>query len=303
MRRQTLHWCLVFLLLLTLPLISTALTLPLPPQKNDIVGENILLRPSKNVDLGDIGQRFGVGVYEMMEANGTPSPRYVRASRIVVPRQFILPSVREGIVINLAELRLYYFPPGESVVMTYPIGIGRVGWETPTGTTQVIQKTANPDWRPTQAIREETWRRDGIILPDVVPAGPNNPLGQYALRLGFHQYLIHGTNMPQGVGRRVSSGCIRMHNRDVEELFDLVSVGTKVTIINQPYKVGWQGRKLFIESHRPLSDDSRYAQQDNSAALEAITQVLQQQSASVNWRKVKTVSRQQSGIPQEVGFR
>ncbi|VFS38846.1 ErfK/YbiS/YcfS/YnhG family protein [Enterobacter cancerogenus] len=158
-------------------------------------------------------------------------------------------------MVNLAELRLYYFPPGENRVEVYPLGIGQLGLETPVSTTRVSQKIPNPTWTPTAGIRARSLAQ-GIKLPPVVPAGPNNPLGRFALRLGIGngEYLIHGTSAPDSVGLRVSSGCMRMNAPDIKALFEQVRVGTRVQIINEPVKFAVEpdGRR-YIEVHRPLA--------------------------------------------------
>jgi L,D-transpeptidase YnhG len=162
---------------------------------------------------------------------------------------------REGIVVNLAELRLYYFPPGENIVQVFPLGIGQLGLETPVTTTRVSQKIPNPTWTPTPGIRARSLEQ-GIKLPPVVPAGPNNPLGRFALRLGVGngEYLIHGTSAPDSVGLRVSSGCMRMNAPDIKALFEQVRVGTRVQIINEPVKFSVEpDGKRYIEVHRPLA--------------------------------------------------
>lgn len=163
---------------------------------------------------------------------------------------------REGIVVNLAELRLYYFPPGQNIVQVYPLGIGQLGLETPVTTTRVSQKIPNPTWTPTPGIRARSLEQ-GIKLPPVVPAGPNNPLGRFALRLGVGngEYLIHGTSAPDSVGLRVSSGCMRMNAPDIKALFEQVRVGTRVQIINEPVKFSVEpDGKRYIEVHRPLAE-------------------------------------------------
>ena len=166
-----------------------------------------------------------------------------------LPSQVILPAApRSGVVINVPEMRMYYYPEGESVVHTWPISIGRVGWETPLGKTSIVRKKVGPTWYPPESIREEHALR-GDILPRVVRPGPDNPLGSHALYLGFPEYLIHGTNKPYSIGMRVSHGCVRMYPEHIVEVFDLVKPGTPVTLVHQEIKVGWRGDKLYLEVH------------------------------------------------------
>ncbi|HKS34507.1 MAG TPA: L,D-transpeptidase family protein [Enterobacteriaceae bacterium] len=252
--------------LLTLLLLSSFCTVPtagateypLPPAGSRLIGQNQLY----TVQAGDrnlqaIARRFNTGAQLLLEANNTVSPvQPLPGTVMTIPTQLLLPDTpREGIVVNLAELRLYYFPPGESSVQVYPIGIGQLGLETPVMTTRISQKIPNPTWTPPAGIRARS-KAAGITLPAVVPAGPYNPLGRYALRLGYGngEYLIHGTNAPDSVGLRVSSGCIRMNAPDIEALFSQAAAGTPVRIINEPIKFSQEpDGTSYLEVHRPLS--------------------------------------------------
>ena len=178
---------------------------------------------------------------------------------ILLPTQFVLPpDIREGVVLNIASKRLFYFPKmpeGQAqVVKTYPIGIGRVGWETPLGSTTVISKAVDPVWYVPQSVRKEHAEM-GDPLPSVIPAGPDNPLGTRVLKLDIPGYLIHGTNQPYGVGMRVSHGCVRLYPENIEYLYDLVEVGETVQIINEPFLLGELDGELIFEAHAPLDDD------------------------------------------------
>lgn len=216
----------------------------------DIVGALQEHEIDKTQTLMDVARYYNVGYEEMKRINpGVHIWMPKHNSKVRIPSRFILPQAkRQGIVINLAEMRLYFFPKKEAAVYTYPIGIGRSGWETPTASTKVVRKTLNPTWTPPQSIRFEHLEMEDP-LPRVIKAGPQNPLGQFALRLGIPGYLIHGTNKPDGVGMRISHGCIRMYPEDISQLFDLVKVNTQVQIVNQPYKFGIEQGKLFLETH------------------------------------------------------
>ncbi|WP_342320886.1 L,D-transpeptidase family protein [Kosakonia sp. BYX6] len=240
----------------TIPLAHAA-EYTLPAANSRIIGQN----QTYTVQAGDrnlqtIARRFDTAAMLILEANDTIAPVPKPGTVVTIPSQMLLPDTpREGIVVNLAELRLYYFPKGENSVQVYPIGIGQQGLETPVSVTRVSQKIPNPTWTPTAGIRARSLA-NGIELPQVVPAGPNNPLGRFALRLGIGngEYLIHGTNAQDSVGLRVSSGCIRMNAPDIEKLFAQVAAGTKVTIINEPVKYAVEpDGKQYIEVHRPLS--------------------------------------------------
>lgn len=231
---------------------------PLPPPGSRLIGENKIYDVTKDGrSLEAIATEFKVGLLGMLEANPGTDPYLPRpGSALTIPLQMLLPDTpREGIVVNLAELRLYYYPPGENKVIVYPIGIGQTGMHTPLQVTSISQMIRNPTWTPTPNIRKR-YLAEGITLPAVVPAGPENPMGLFAMRLsmaGGH-YLIHGTNANFGIGMRVSSGCIRLRPDDIEALFNMVSTGTRVQIINEPVKVSVEpDGKRYVEVHQPLS--------------------------------------------------
>ncbi|WMY72606.1 L,D-transpeptidase family protein [Buttiauxella selenatireducens] len=230
----------------------------LPPPGSRIIGENqTYIVPNDGKNLEAVAAKYNTGVLLLIEANNTVDPWLPKpGSELTIPSQMILPDApRVGIVINLAELRLYYYPPGQNRVEVYPLGIGQLGRETPVMVTRVSQRIPNPTWTPTANIRARS-AAQGITLPAMVPAGPNNPLGRYALRLeqGGGEYLIHGTNARNSIGLRVSSGCMRMRAPDIKAVFSQVSVGTRVQIINEPVKFTTEpdGRR-YVEVHQPLS--------------------------------------------------
>ncbi|QLY65039.1 L,D-transpeptidase LdtE [Enterobacter asburiae] len=237
---------------------ARAMDYPLPPAGSRLIGQNqtYTIQEGDN-KLQTIARRFNTAAQVILETNNTIAPvNPAPGTVITIPSQMLLPDTpREGIVVNLAELRLYYFPPGENIVQVFPLGIGQLGLETPVTTTRVSQKIPNPTWTPTPGIRARSLEQ-GIKLPPVVPAGPNNPLGRFALRLGVGngEYLIHGTSAPDSIGLRVSSGCMRMNAPDIKALFEQVRVGTRVQIINEPVKFSVEpDGKRYIEVHRPLA--------------------------------------------------
>lgn len=238
--------------------LARAMDYPLPPAGSRLIGQNqtYTIQEGDN-KLQTIARRFNTAAQVILETNNTIAPvNPAPGTVITIPSQMLLPDTpREGIVVNLAELRLYYFPPGQNIVQVFPLGIGQLGLETPVTTTRVSQKIPNPTWTPTSGIRARSLEQ-GIKLPPVVPAGPNNPLGRFALRLGVGngEYLIHGTSAPDSVGLRVSSGCMRMNAPDIKALFEQVRVGTRVQIINEPVKFSVEpDGKRYIEVHRPLA--------------------------------------------------
>jgi L,D-transpeptidase YcfS len=235
-------------------------TWPLPPSGSRLVGENRFHVVENNGgSLEAIAKKYNVGFLALLQANPGVDPYVPRpGSVLTIPLQTLLPDVpREGMVLNLAELRLYYYPPGKNSVTIYPIGIGQLGGDTltPTMVTTVSDKRANPTWTPTANIRAR-YKAMGVNLPAVVPAGPDNPMGHHAIRLSAYGgvYLLHGTNADFGIGMRVSSGCIRLRDGDIETLFKQVTPGTKVNIINTPIKASVEPNGVhLVEVHQPLS--------------------------------------------------
>ncbi|MBU6474475.1 MAG: L,D-transpeptidase family protein [Alphaproteobacteria bacterium] len=231
------------------PIIDVDETLPLPPYPPHAV---VTVGKLKTYTLGeqdtllDVARYFNIGFVEMRAANpGVDAWTPVPGSSVVIPSFKLIPRTahQDGIVVNLAQMRLFYFrTPGRPPV-TFPIGIGRDGLSTPLGHTTIIRKQADPYWYPTPRMRMEE-----PFLPAAVPPGPDNPLGAFALYLGWPEYRIHGTNLPWAVGRSVSSGCMRMYAPDIAALYRMVPVGTHVTVVDQPILVGWVGPKLYLEA-------------------------------------------------------
>ncbi|SJL84408.1 putative L,D-transpeptidase YcfS precursor [Vibrio palustris] len=238
-----------------LPALAT--TYDLPVKDSRIVGNLQYHMVKKGESMAQIAKQYDVGFLALMAANKGVDPFLPKAGYVLtIPSQIILPDVDyQGVVINLAELRLYYFEPNQHTVSVFPVGIGRIGRDTPVMKTAISQKRAHPTWTPPQSIRAE-YEKKGKTLPAVVPAGPDNPLGNYALRLAYGDgtYLIHGTNKNFGIGLRVSSGCIRMEPKNIKWLFNQVHTGTKVRVINDPVKVSLEpDHHVYLEAHEPLT--------------------------------------------------
>jgi L,D-transpeptidase ErfK/SrfK len=200
------------------------------------------------------------------------------------------------LVINLAELRLYYFPKDRPVVITYPIGIGREGWSTPTGKTSVIGKKKDPSWTVPESILKEH-QENGNPLPPVVPPGPDNPLGNRAIYLDMNGYLLHGTNKPYGVGMRVSHGCIRLYPENVELFFEQVDVGAPVRIIDKPYKAGWLNDELFVQIHPPLAEYIEERGHNYTELVNAVIDKLGKDQRRPDWNQLENFMEQKTGIP------
>ncbi len=274
-------------------------------ERDDVVGHMQVTRAHEEDTLLDIARRFNIGYEEIVRANpGVDRWLPHEGTVVVLPTQFVLPDApHSGVVINLAALRLYYYPPAKKgepqTVITHPIGIGQVGWSTPAGITKIISKRANPTWYPPASVRREH-AEDGEILPKKIGPGPDNPLGKYAFTLDWPSYLIHGTNQPYGVGLRASHGCIRLYPEDIAQLFDKIPVGTKVTVVNQPLVYGYRGDTLYMQSYPVLDDYAKKAPRTktNSAAAQSETAVVAElaKNAALDKTLIETMLKNPNGI-------
>ena len=307
--RQTLQlsrWLAGLLLAVSVALPASANSWPLPPPGSRLVGENRFhVVDNSGGSLEAIAKKYNVGFLALLQANPGVDPYVPRAGSVLtIPLQTLLPDVpREGIVLNLAELRLYYYPPGSKTVTVYPIGIGQLGGTTvtPTMVTTVSDKRANPTWTPTANIRAR-YRAQGVELPAVMPAGPDNPMGHHAIRLAAYGgvYLLHGTNADFGIGMRVSSGCIRLRDNDIKALFDQVTPGTKVNIINTPIKASIEPNGVhLVEVHQPLSEHIDDNPQTLPIVLNAGIKAFSQNPATDS-DVMKKVMDVRSGMPVDV---
>jgi len=297
----------------------------LPPQGYDVIGAVATVTARDEDTLVDIARRHGLGYEDIVRANpGVNVWVPGQGAEVILPTQYVLPpGPRQGLVLNLAEYRLYYFPAakeGETAyVMTYPISIGRMDWETPLGKTSVISKVRNPSWYVPKSVLAEH-EADGRPLPRIVPPGPDNPLGEYAMRLGLPGYLIHGTNRPAGVGMRVTHGCVRMFPEDIEYLFGKIDVSTAVRIINEPVKMGWDGDQLVMEVHpvlavvvpQPDEDVQKEGTSEPDVVIvenkDPLTYVTEQfiattgeRAGQLDWHLAEKIVDRSDGIPTSVG--
>ena len=266
-----------------------------------VVGEPQIVFAHGQNTFSDLAREYGLGYDELVAANPMIDPWLPgEGTPILLPTQYVLPNVeKKGVVLNIASKRLFYFPEAaegaQATVMTYPIGIGRVGWETPLGETSVVAKARDPNWYVPASVRKE--HADlGDPLPAIVPAGPNNPLGRHVLKLGLPGYLIHGTNQPYGVGMRVSHGCVRLYPENIELLYSLVAIGEDVQIINEPYLLGQLDGRVYFESHEPLEDDA-VGPEERLAELLASNELI---SGDVMTQTAHVVVSLSSGVPIDI---
>lgn len=284
---------------------AQAATFDLPAENEHVVGQVQEITARHEDTLVAIARGHNIGYREIRIANPGVDPWLPgENTSVVIPTRFVLPEApRRGIVINVPEMRLYYYPKptqGEQPkVVTYPISVGRQDWKTPLGLTRLVRKEKDPVWYPPASIRAEH-AADGRALDKVVPPGPDNPLGEYALRLALPGYLIHGTNKPSGVGMQVTHGCMRLLPEDIEALYQAVPVGTPVRIVDQPYKAGWQEGELYLEVHPPLEDTGDQPQ-DLTAVIETLVAATRDNTdIVVNWAKAARLASAPHGIPERV---
>src|SRR6202451_808851 len=279
----------------------------LTPEGGDVVGYVQRVTVGKDDTMSDIARRFDVGYEEILTANPGVDPWLPGVGReVIVPTQFILPAApHEGVVVDVAAMRIFYYPPhkkGEpQIVFTHPIGIGKVGWKTPEGTTKIVSRQKDPVWVVPKSVRDEH-AEDGEKLPAQVPAGPDNPLGQYMFRLQWPSYLIHGTNKPYGVGMRSSHGCMRLYPEDIAVFYDLIPIGTKVTIVNQPYLFGWRDGTLYLQAYAVMEDDSRDWTKDRKRLLAKLLHPqergkITQHDDEIDWQRVGDLAHAPRSVP------
>ncbi|WP_242447092.1 L,D-transpeptidase family protein [Nitrosomonas supralitoralis] len=293
--------------------IVRAETWTLPPPDIDIFGQIRTMHASSSETLLDIARQYDIGQIEILLANPNVD-RWLPEDNatVILPSRYIIPQAeRKGLVLNLPEMRIYYFPEpkkGEKpTVITHPVGIGRMDWVTPLGISRIIEKKKDPTWIPPKSIQMDRIANGEQPYPSIVPPGPTNPLGRHAMRLsiGSGSYLIHGTIKPFGVGMRVSAGCVRMYPEDIEALFDKVPVGTQVQVVNQPIKLGWLLDSLFIELHPALEEDESKYTNYQQIVINAINEFLLLESSKrnisidfkIDQKILKRAIIEKSGIP------
>ncbi len=269
--------------------------------EQSLIGALATVKTAENDTLSDFARHFGLGFNDLSIANPGISPWVPKPdSRLVLPMQYIIPDVpRNGIVLNLATMRMFFYPKKSNKVFTYPVGIGREGWNTPLGLTKIAVKTANPSWHVPPSIHQEHEQK-GEKLPGVVLSGPDNPLGLYAMRLAIPKYLIHGTNKPYGIGMQVSHGCIQMYPENIEVLFKKTAVGMPVRIVHQPYLTAWHDGMLYLEAHEPLAKWAQAMPKLRKQALKQLRDISQKKGVSVDWPRVERIFNRADGIPTPV---
>jgi L,D-transpeptidase ErfK/SrfK len=282
-----------------------ASTYTLPPPNKSIVGQLQYSYAGFGDSIVNLSQRYDVGFNSMEKAN--PNVNVHKSlhygTSVTLPTQHLLPNQpREGIVVNLPEMRMYYYVPGTSKVETYPIGIGKIGKTIPIAIATITKKTEDPVWVPTPDIREFNLTQ-GVVLPQVMPPGPDNPLGPYAIYMSVPTYLIHSTIFPESIGKRASFGCIRMYESDIKQFFPTVETGIPVLIINSPIKVAWQDNQLFMEAHNSLEENHSSMDETLPGTVNQITNLTKKQDTLVDWQAVAFIEKERDGLPHEIGIK
>lgn len=271
-----------------------------PSKIPDLVGNVRQIVSRKEDTLLDIARNNKLGFVELLAANPGVDPWIPgEGTKLTLPTGHLIPNgPRKGVLLNLVDQRLYYFPANGGPPQTYPIGTGQEAWDTPKGSTKIVRKKRNPSWYVPKSIRKEDPE-----LPPVVKPGPDNPLGKHALYLGWAAYLIHGTNNPWGVGRRVSHGCIRMYPEDIKHLFPQIPIGTPVTVVSQEMKTGWVAGQLMMEAHPNLEQNIEIERGEKPTPapipemVYRIVQAAGKETKRIDWQKVKKIARERSGLP------
>ena len=295
-------------MILFLSIINSAwgLSFDLPAPGNSLVGKPKTAQVAKNNEDAyiDICEEYDIGYYELLEANPGVDPDNPPVGTIlIIPTQYILPKElkRDTIVINTAEMRLYYQPKTGNKVYIFPVGIGKEDWETPLCESTVVEKIPNPTWvMPESIYKFRKTANPHEAFKRVIPPGPDNPLGKYKLRLSTTAYLIHGTNVPEGIGRRGTAGCIRLYPKDIEQLYHMVSVGTRVISINQPFKAGWHGKDLYLEAHMALFEQRLEMGDNVKPVFDLVTNTTAIKRAMVDWVQTAKIAREHLVIPRKI---
>jgi L,D-transpeptidase ErfK/SrfK len=309
-QRVTMYWSRRFIFaLLGVAALTAAPALaaefPLAPGQT-VVGQLQYYIIKKGEVFGDIARRFDVGYTELVTANPGVDPWVaLPGTRVTIPSLYVVPAApRRGIVLNLGQYRLFYYPPDGTRVLTYPVGLGVRGWKTPLGTTRIVRKEPNPTWIPPASMR-----RVEPNLPAIVPPGPNNPLGAFALHLGWPRILLHGTDRPDGVGRNVSHGCVHIYPEDIAQLFKLVSVGTPVRAIDEPIAAGWAGNRLYLTVHpdpkqvQQIDLEEPVTRDPATGVRELVRIVAGPYAGAVDWRAVDRAAAERTNMPVVVADR
>ena len=285
--------------------IAFAERFPIPANNQSLIGETQVITTQEGDNVVSIAKRYNVSFNTLKSANPDLDMKraFLTGTSIAIPNQYLIPDVkRDGIIINLPEMRMYYFPRNGQEVETYPIGIGKIGNTIPITNTAIVRKAENPTWIPTENIRKFNLEQ-GIVLPKVMGAGPDNPLGRYAIYTRLSTYLIHSTIFPESIGKRASFGCIRMFEGDIEHFFPSIEKDIPVYILNMPTKLAIEDDVLYMEAHQPLEEHRSAHDASLPAVVHRITEITKDQPYLIDWQLIADLSLMKDSMPHEVGFK
>lgn len=286
------------------PLQVLATNYQLPADTNAVIGQIQYSTAQTGDTLVTIAKQYDVGynAIEMANAHLDLNKSFPSGTSLQIPTKHLLPNQpRQGIVINLPEMRMYYFLANSQEVLTYPIGIGKIDKTIPIKKATIVGKKVNPTWIPPQDIRDFNLEK-GIVLPKVMPPGPDNPLGPYAIYTSLSTYLIHSTIFPESIGTRASFGCIRMYEDDIKEFFPSIKNNIPVSIINSPAKAGWQDKQVYLEIHPPLEEHKNAADASLPGVVALISNLTKEKDVLIDWQAVAFISKEKDGIPHDIGM-
>ncbi|MDA8561776.1 L,D-transpeptidase family protein [Gammaproteobacteria bacterium] len=276
----------------------------LPKKNNQIIGEVQTTRANFSDNTTTISSKYNLGLNSIVAANPDTTDNKLSTRDLVIPTAFILPPLpQEGVIINLPEMRMYYYPKNGGKVLTYPIGIGKAGNTIPIKNSKITWKKVNPSWTPGPDVRRYN-EAQGVHLPKTLPPGPDNPLGPYAIYLNIPTFLIHSTVFPESIGRRASFGCIRMNETDIKDFFPIITAGTSVKIINLPNKIGWRNNRLYLEAHPLLEEHNTKLKTRLKYITAEIEKKLENNKTTIiDWPLVAHLLSEPDGVPHEIGVK
>ena len=279
---------------------AEAVSYPVPPDHQRLFGK-LQLAQVNHQTVTAIMKHYDIGYRELKIANPQVDlNNLLPQQRLLIPTLKLLPDApQKGIIVNVASMRLYYFPRDKNYFETYPAGIGKRQQKTPLAKTSIVAKAKDPQWRPTEQVRQNFLKENGYPLPPVVMPGQDNPLGRYKLRLNIQAYLIHGTNEPSKIGTRTSAGCVHLFNKDVGKLYHQVTLHTPVNIIYQPYMASWEGDTLYFEAYKPIEDSY-----ETPNYKQIVKRTIDEKHAptDIDWDEINRMAQQGLGIPEPVGY-
>lgn len=297
------NWIAAVSFLVSSTTFASVYTVPSPDKA--IIGQVQYTTAGFSENMGKVQERYNIGYNAVEDANPQidVTKGIALGTTLQIPTQHLLPDLpREGIVVNLPEMRMYYYLPNTKMVYTYPIGIGKIGKTIPLANTAITRKEVNPAWIPPSDIREWNLEAQGIVLPQIMPAGPENPLGPYAIYMEIPTFLIHSTIFPESIGKRASFGCIRMYESDIKQFFPTVERGVPVAIINMPTKTAWQNDNLYMESFRALEEQDQ-SETTFKGMVHIVNNATETKPTLVDWQAISYLSQIKDGIPHEVGVK